>query len=86
LQGAMSDDDCSSRCREVLRRAYLFMDGEVLSYRERVEIESHLEECGPCYKRYGLEREVYYLVSRLRGCSPCPDELRSRIMSLLKEA
>ena len=83
-------DGCSHShvhdCREVLERAQVFLDGEVLAETERLEIQQHLEECGPCYKRYGIEREVRVIISRLRGCSPCPEELRSRIQSLLDEA
>ncbi|MFN2388524.1 MAG: mycothiol system anti-sigma-R factor [Actinomycetota bacterium] len=73
------------RCTEVLERAYLFLDGEGLSEDERVEIETHLEECAPCLERYGLEREVTHLLARLKSSSPCPDRVKSRILSLLEE-
>ena len=74
------------RCREVLERAYLFLDGEMLSEAERVEIEVHLEECGPCLEQYGLEKEAVFVLNRLRGKTPCPDSLRSRISALLDRA
>jgi mycothiol system anti-sigma-R factor len=70
-------------CRESLERAYLFLDGELLSEQERALIELHLEACGPCYERYGLERDIAKLVSRLRGAQRCPADLRSRIQALL---
>jgi mycothiol system anti-sigma-R factor len=73
-------------CRETLEKAYLFLDGEVLSDVERREIQVHLEECGPCYERYGVDAEVTALLARLRGCTQCPDELRVRIRSLIDEA
>lgn len=73
------------RCREALERAYLFLDGEGLSDQERRDVEAHLEECGPCWERYGLEREVSVVVSRLKGCSPCPDDLKARISGMLRE-
>jgi mycothiol system anti-sigma-R factor len=72
-------------CRETLERAYLFLDGEVLSEHERVEIRHHIEECRPCYEQYGLQREITILVARLKGCETCPDQLRARIASLLEE-
>lgn len=80
-------EDCSHPkgrhdCREVLDRAQLFMDGEVLEESERLEIREHLEACGPCFQRYGLEREVRIIISRLKGCAPCPRELRQKIESL----
>ncbi len=73
------------RCREVLERAYLFLDGEVLSQEERVEIELHLEECAPCLEQYGFERETVFVLARLRGKTPCPDGLKTRIAQLLDE-
>jgi mycothiol system anti-sigma-R factor len=74
------------RCRETLERVYLFLDGEVLSETERYEIKVHLEECPPCYEQYGVEREIQQkIISRLRGTTPCPDHLKSRIANLLEE-
>ena len=72
-----------ARCRQVLRNAYLFMDREVLSEDERRSIQSHLEECRPCFEQYGLEREVTELIRGLRGHDICPERLKSRIASLL---
>jgi mycothiol system anti-sigma-R factor len=69
-------------CKETLQRAYLFLDGEVLSESERVEIREHLEACRPCYERYGLEAEITALVAGLRNSQRCPDALRSRITAL----
>jgi mycothiol system anti-sigma-R factor len=73
-------------CRETLEKAYLFLDGEVLSAAERREIQVHLEECGPCFERYGMEKEVTVLLARLRGGTQCPDELRMKIRTLIEEA
>ena len=73
-------------CREYLQRAYLFLDGEILSESERTEIRVHLEECSPCLERYGLEEELVTIIARLRHASPCPDRLKSRITSLLEQA
>ncbi len=73
-------------CRETLQRAYLFLDGEVLSETERTDIRVHLEECTPCLERYGLEEELVTLIARLRQANPCPDRLKSRIAGLLEQA
>lgn len=73
------------RCREALERVYLFLDGEGLSEAERLEIETHLEECGPCFEEFGLHGEVKAIVARLKGADPCPERLRSRITALLSE-
>ena len=71
-------------CRVVLRQAYLYLDGEILSEAERTEIRLHLEECRPCLERYGLEREVTTLVSGLRGKHSCPERVKARIEDLLE--
>ncbi|MDP9067219.1 MAG: zf-HC2 domain-containing protein [Actinomycetota bacterium] len=73
-------------CRETLQRAYLFLDGEVLSETERFDIQVHLEECTPCLERYGLEQELFSLMARLRTANPCPDGLKTRIATLLEQA
>lgn len=73
-------------CRETLERAYLLIDGEPIAAEESLSIRAHLEECGPCYERYGLEVEVKSLISRLRGCQPCPEALKHRIAGLIDEA
>lgn len=73
-------------CREYLQRAYLFLDGEILSETERIEIQVHLEECSPCLARYGLEEELMTVIARLRHASACPDRLKTRIASLLEQA
>jgi mycothiol system anti-sigma-R factor len=73
-------------CRETLERAYLFLDGEILSVTERHQIQVHLEECQPCLERYGLQTEVSVLVARLKGADRCPDGLKKRISELLDRA
>ena len=76
--------EMKERCREVLERAYLYLDGESLTEAERVEFRVHLEECRPCLERVGLEEEIGKMVSRLRGFSACPKELRLRIKAQIE--
>ncbi|MGH2754579.1 MAG: mycothiol system anti-sigma-R factor [Actinomycetota bacterium] len=73
-------------CKQTLQRAYLILDGEEISVEERTRIETHLEECSPCYERYGVEVEVKRVIQRLRGSCACPDRLREKITSLLEES
>ncbi len=72
-------------CRVTLERAYLFLDGEILSESERIEIKGHLEACRPCFERYGLEAEVTALLNRLKGHEDCPRRLKDRIEGLIAE-
>jgi mycothiol system anti-sigma-R factor len=70
-------------CRTTLEQIYLYLDEEVLSESQRHEISVHLEECGPCYERFGLQKRVTVIVSRQRRHSSCPQELRARISQIL---
>ena len=71
-------------CKQAIAQAYLYLDGEGLSAEERSKLETHLHECAPCFERVGLEKEVTNLLSRLKGCTPCPAELKNKITSLLE--
>lgn len=73
-------------CRHTLELLYLYLDDEILSDSEREEIRVHLEECGPCYERFGLQRKVTVMISRQRRHNSCPEELRARIARELFEA
>jgi mycothiol system anti-sigma-R factor len=73
-------------CRKILHSAYLYLDGEVLSETERYEITAHLDECAPCYERYGVEEQVKQLLARLKGGCRCPDELRTKLSRMIDEA
>jgi mycothiol system anti-sigma-R factor len=72
-------------CREVLERTYLYLDGELLSASERLEIQGHLEACRPCLERYGLEQELQSLLAKLKNRDVCPQRLRFKIMELLDQ-
>jgi mycothiol system anti-sigma-R factor len=71
-------------CRAALERAYLFLDGEVLTEHERVEIQVHLEECQPCYESFGLEKEFTLILSRLSRRDQCPEGLKRKIWDRLE--
>jgi mycothiol system anti-sigma-R factor len=77
----------SHYCKEVLEQAYLYLDGEGLTVVQRTQIETHLEDCGPCLEAYGVEKEVVtVIIARLRGSTPCPEPLKKRISAALEEA
>lgn len=73
-------------CRETLQKVYLYMDGEILSVEERHEIRVHLEECAPCYERYGVDEQVRALVARIKDGCRCPDQLRTKLTRMIDEA
>jgi mycothiol system anti-sigma-R factor len=71
-------------CDEVLADVYLYLDDESDS-EVRHRIRSHLDDCAPCLRRFGLEQDVKSLVARSCGGDIAPDRLRSRIRIRLSE-
>jgi mycothiol system anti-sigma-R factor len=71
-------------CEKTLHRVYLYLDREVLTEQERVEIRAHLEACRPCLERYGLDELIAALVGRLRNSQRCPADVRARITALFE--
>lgn len=65
-------------CSEVLAELFVFLDAECDEGRRGL-IESHLDECGPCLKQYGLEQAVKTLIGRKCGGDPAPAGLRERV-------
>ena len=50
-------------CNEILDRVYVFIDHE-LDNASSEQIQTHLDECGPCLREVDLERLVKALVAR----------------------
>jgi mycothiol system anti-sigma-R factor len=71
-------------CREVLAEVYVYLDLECDDDR-RMRIRDHLDECSPCLREYGIEREVKALVARCCGNETAPAALRERLRIQLAE-
>jgi mycothiol system anti-sigma-R factor len=71
-------------CSEVLDEVYLYLDLECGDDRREL-IRTHLDECGPCLREYGIEREVKILVSRCCGGEVASVEFRQRLQARLNE-
>ena len=77
--GEPHDKDCS----EVLERVFSFIDNE-LDNADNGEIETHLDECGPCLQKYDLERTVKALIAR--SCSEhAPESLRDKVLLKIRQ-
>jgi len=72
-------------CEDVLADVYLYLDDES-DPDVRQRIRSHLHECAPCLRQFGLEQDVKSLVARSCGGDVAPSGLRSRIRVRLTEA
>jgi mycothiol system anti-sigma-R factor len=71
-------------CDQILNEVYLFLDLECSDER-RTAIQTHLDECGPCLRQYGIEQEVKALVARCCGGDTAPLELKQRLRVRLAE-
>ena len=71
-------------CSEVLAQVYAYLDHE-MSDTECEEIRKHLDDCGPCLRKFGLEEVVKKLVARHCGCDPAPADLRSKVLIRIRQ-
>jgi mycothiol system anti-sigma-R factor len=80
--GEPHDVDCS----EILERVYVFLDHEMgdeaIAY---AAIEEHLDECGPCFEKVGLEKVIRAMVARSCGCDHAPEELKQRVLTRIRQ-
>ncbi|HEY1133081.1 MAG TPA: mycothiol system anti-sigma-R factor [Nocardioides sp.] len=75
--GTGSADEVES-CADFLERIIYFLDNE-LDEGDCTVVQAHLDECGPCLRKYDLERTVKAVVAR--SCrEAAPDALRQRVM------
>jgi len=77
-------DPHETDCRDVLDEVYLYLDLEC-SDDKRATIRTHLDECSPCLREYGIEQEVKALVARCCGADLAPAELKDRLRAKLSE-
>jgi len=77
-------DPHETDCREVLAEVYLYLDLECHDQRRDL-IRSHLDECSPCLREFGIEQEVKALVARCCGSEVAPSALRDRLRLRLAE-
>jgi mycothiol system anti-sigma-R factor len=68
----------------VLAEVFLYLDGEITTERHEL-IREHLDECSPCLRKYGIEREVRALVARCCGGDRAPEALRAKVLGRLRE-
>jgi len=71
-------------CDEVLADVYLYLDDES-DPEVRARIRTHLDDCAPCLRQFGLEQDVKSLVARCCGGDVAPDSLKTRIRGRLTE-
>jgi mycothiol system anti-sigma-R factor len=70
-------------CRKVLDAVFLYLDGEIDCDRKHL-IRTHLDECSPCLREFGVEQEVRMLVARTCGGERAPESLRVSLLARLR--
>lgn len=70
-------------CAEVLAEVWLLLDREVGAERD-AQLRRHLDECGPCLARYGLEEKVKTLLARSCRSDRAPDDLHRRLRDQIR--
>ncbi|GAA4844697.1 hypothetical protein GCM10023201_39660 [Actinomycetospora corticicola] len=70
-------------CDEVLAEVWLLLDHECGAERD-AQLRRHLEECGPCLARYGLEEKVKTLLARTCGGERAPEELHQKLRERIR--
>ena len=78
--GEPHDTDCG----EVIADVFLYLDGEMTGPGHD-RIRQHLDDCAPCLRKYGIEREVRALVARKCGGDVAPEQLRDKVLLKLRE-
>jgi mycothiol system anti-sigma-R factor len=77
-------DPHETDCTEVLSAVYLYLDNEMPDDEALSQVRRHLDECSPCLREFGIEREVQILVSRCCH-EQAPEGLRAAVVARLQE-
>jgi mycothiol system anti-sigma-R factor len=79
----MTDSDSTADCGDFLQQIVYMLDNE-LGETECSRVRQHIEDCGPCLRKYDLERTVKAVVAR--SCSEsAPDGLRERVLLEIRQ-
>ena len=65
MAGADREKPSGSRCDEVLRDVWLFLDDE-MDLENRAAVQRHLDDCSPCLVEAGIDEKLKH------GWRPCP--------------
>jgi mycothiol system anti-sigma-R factor len=72
-------------CAKILDAVYLYLDGEC-GHDQKALIRTHLDECSPCLREFGVEHDVKILIARGCGGDRAPNALRLSVLARLRAA
>jgi len=70
-------------CTDAVHVLYQFLDGELTETR-RLEIQTHLRACLPCWEAFDFEAELKLFIGK-RCQETAPDALRERVIRSIAE-
>jgi mycothiol system anti-sigma-R factor len=65
-------------CREVLERAFEYLDGEMAEL-DCAQLQAHLEECTSCLEQLAEDEKLKRVIREGCPCEEAPATLRARI-------
>ena len=72
------------RCREVLDRAFEYLDGEMAEL-DCARLKAHLEECVSCVEQLAEDEKIKQVIRDGCPCESAPEQLRTRILVHITE-
>lgn len=69
-------------CQEAIATLYYYLDGELTADRRQL-IQHHLDECEPCFQKFGFEAELKAVIAR-KCRDEVPESLRVRVAEALR--
>ena len=72
------------RCREVLERAFEYLDGEMAEL-DCAKLQAHLEECASCVAQLAEDEKLKRAIREGCPCESAPEQLRARILVQITE-
>jgi mycothiol system anti-sigma-R factor len=71
-------------CREVLERAFEYLDGEMAEL-DCVQLKAHLAECASCVEQLAEDEKLKRAIREGCPCEEAPATLRARILVQMTE-
>jgi mycothiol system anti-sigma-R factor len=73
-----------ANCEEVLDQVFEYLHGE-LDDDSIALVRTHLDECSPCLREFGLEDAVRKLLAKSCGCTHAPENLRQQVLTRITQ-
>ncbi|WP_432488070.1 mycothiol system anti-sigma-R factor [Kineococcus sp. SYSU DK018] len=83
-EGATAEGQLKQECREVLERAFEYLDGEMAEL-DCERLKAHLLECVSCVAQLAEDEQLKRAIREGCPCEAAPSQLRTRILVQITE-